>query len=306
LFVDKRHNQLKKYTIRESIMPRFSANLSMLFNEVEFLDRFERAAQAGFKAVEYMFPYEWPKEQLAEKLATHNLKQVLFNLPAGDWADGERGIACIPGREGEFKDGVASAIDYAEALQCPTVNCLAGLTPEGIDLGQVRQTLVNNLQFAADALDKKGIRFVIEMLSHKAVPGFLLVQTQEALRLMEAVNHPNIKIQYDVYHMQIMEGNLIDTLTTQMTPTCSPPLIRRATTDGSDVNIYPPEPPKKALGGSRRTRRQLYKEHVDLIGKCDLIKFGVLEYWSNGVMAEDTDIFLQYSNTPSLQYSTLI
>ena len=197
-------------------MPKFSANLSMLFNEVEFLDRFERAANAGFKAVEYMFPYEWPKEQLAEKLAAHDLKQVLFNLPAGDWGGGERGIACIPGREGEFRDGVASALEYAEALQCPTINCLAGLTPEGTDLDKVRQTLVNNLQFAADALDKKGIRFVIEMLSHKAVPGFLLVHTREALRLMEAVNHPNIRLQYDVYHMQIMEGNLIDTLSTHM------------------------------------------------------------------------------------------
>jgi hydroxypyruvate isomerase len=200
----------------EQIMPKFSANLSMLFNEVEFLDRFERAAQAGFNAVEYMFPYEWPKEQLADALQAHQLEQVLFNLPAGDWAGGERGIACIPGREGEFRDGVASALEYAEALQCPTINCLAGLTPEETDLDQVRQTMVNNLQFAAEALDKKGIRFVIEMLSHKAVPGFILVRTQEALRLIEAVNHPNIRLQYDIYHMQIMEGNLIDTLSTHM------------------------------------------------------------------------------------------
>src|SRR5210317_1667248 len=105
-------------------MPKFSANLTMMFNEVEFLSRFERASLAGFKAVEYMFPYEWAKEQLADELESHELKQVLFNLPAGDWAGGERGIACIPGRENEFKDGVELAIAYAKALQCPAINCL--------------------------------------------------------------------------------------------------------------------------------------------------------------------------------------
>ena len=197
-------------------MPKFSANLTMMFNEVEFLGRFERAAKAGFKAVEYMFPYEWPKEQLAGELESHDLEQVLFNLPAGDWAAGERGIACIPGREGEFKDGVGSALDYADALGCPTLNCLVGLTPEGPEQDRVRQTLVNNLQFAAAALEKKGVRFVIEMLNYNAVPGFHLVTTKEALRLIEAVNHPNLTMQYDVYHMQIMEGNLIDTMSANM------------------------------------------------------------------------------------------
>jgi hydroxypyruvate isomerase len=193
-------------------MPKFSANLTMMFNEVEFLGRFERASKAGFKAVEYMFPYEWPKEQLAGELESHGLEQVLFNLPAGDWAAGERGIACIPGREGEFKEGVESALGYAAALRCPALNCLVGLTPEGVDADKIRQTLVNNLQFAAAALEKKGVRFVIEMLNHNAVPGFYMVRTQEALRLLEAVNHPNLRLQYDVYHMQIMEGNLIDTM----------------------------------------------------------------------------------------------
>ena len=197
-------------------MPKFSANLSMLFNEVEFLDRFERASKAGFKAVEYMFPYEWSKEELATALNSHQLEQVLFNLPAGDWAGGERGIACIPGRESEFKDGVQSALAYAEALRCPTINCLVGLTPEDVSADKVRRTLVDNLQFAAAALQENGIRFVIEMLSHKAVPGFYLVKTREALQLLEEVNHPNIQLQYDVYHMQIMEGNLIDTLSANM------------------------------------------------------------------------------------------
>ncbi len=193
-------------------MPKFSANLTMMFNEVEFPSRFERASIAGFKAVEYMFPYEWPKEQLAEELESHELEQVLFNLPAGDWAAGERGIACIPGRESEFKEGVELALTYAKALQCPAINCLVGLTPEGIAADKVRQTIVDNLQFTAAALEKKGVRLLIEMLNHNAVPGFYLVRTLEALQLLEEVNHPNLRLQYDVYHMQIMEGNLIDTL----------------------------------------------------------------------------------------------
>ena len=193
-------------------MPKFSANLTMMFNEVEFLGRFERAAKTGFKAVEYMFPYEWPKEQLAGELESHKLEQVLFNFPAGDWAAGERGIACLPGREREFKDGVEMALAYAEALRCPALNCLVGLTPEGVGADKVRQTLVDNLQFAADALEKKGVRLVIEMLNDNAVPGFHLVRTREALRLLDEVNHPNLRLQYDVYHMQIMEGNLIDTI----------------------------------------------------------------------------------------------
>lgn len=193
-------------------MPKFSANLTMMFTEVEFLNRFERASKAGFKAVEYMFPYEWSKEQLAGALESHNLEQVLFNLPAGDWAGGDRGIACIPGRETEFKDGVESALDYAETLRCPTINCLVGLTPVDVSADKVHQTLVDNLRFAADALYKNGILFVIEMLNHNAVPGFHLVRTREALQLLEEVNHPNLRLQYDIYHMQIMEGNLIDTM----------------------------------------------------------------------------------------------
>jgi hydroxypyruvate isomerase len=197
-------------------MPKFSANLSMLFNEVDFLDRFASAAKAGFKAVEYMFPYEWSKEELAGALESNQLEQVLFNLPAGDWAGGERGIACIPGREGEFKDGVESALAYAEALRCPTVNCLIGLTPEGVSADRVRQIIVDNLRYAAAALEEKGVQFVVEMLSHKAVPGFYLVKTADALQLLENVNHPNLKLQYDVYHMQIMEGNLIETLSANM------------------------------------------------------------------------------------------
>jgi hydroxypyruvate isomerase len=193
-------------------MPKFCANLTMLFNEVDFMDRFEKAAKAGFKGVEYLFPYAYPKEQLAEKLGTYGLVQALHNLPAGDWAKGERGIACLPGREGEFQEGVGKAIAYAKALKCPQVNCLAGLTPAGVPADKVRQTLVANLRFAAAALAKEGIRLLVESLNDKDVPGFYLVRTADALGLIKEVGSANVFYQYDVYHMQIMEGNLTKTI----------------------------------------------------------------------------------------------
>lgn len=193
-------------------MPKFSANLTLLFNEVDFLDRFERAARAGFKGVEYQFPYGWDKEQLTEHLGKHGLVQVLYNLPAGNWEKGERGIACIPGREGEFQEGVGKAIEYARVLRCPMVNCLAGKIPTGVSPDKIRQTLVNNLRFAAKAMEKEGVRLLIESLNHQDVPGFSIVHTCDALQLIEEVNHPNLSIQYDIYHMQIMEGNLTKTI----------------------------------------------------------------------------------------------
>ena len=193
-------------------MPKFSANLTMMFNEVDFFDRFKNASMAGFKAVEYMFPYEWSKSQLVDALETSGLKQVLHNLPAGDWAAGERGIACLPGREGEFQDGVGMAVEYAKALKCPALNCLAGLTPKGIPDDEVHQTLVANLKFAAVELDKEGIRLLVEPLNDRDIPGFHLVRTTEALELLADVDHPNIRLQYDIYHMQKMEGNLIETI----------------------------------------------------------------------------------------------
>ncbi len=193
-------------------MPRFCANLTMLFNEVDFLDRFEKAAKAGFKGVEYLFPYAWKKEQLVERLSAFGLTQVLHNLPAGDWNKGERGIACLPGRETEFQEGVGKAIEYAKALNCSQVNCLVGLTPAAVSAEKVRKTLIANLRFAAAALDKEGIRLLVEALNDKDVPGFHLVHTAEVLDLLKAVGHPNVYVQYDVYHMQIMEGNLIKTI----------------------------------------------------------------------------------------------
>lgn len=184
----------------------------MMFNEVDFLGRFERASRAGFKGVEYLFPYNWNKEQLVEKLGQYGLEQVVHNLPAGDWAAGERGIACLPGRRAEFQDGVGLAIEYAKALKCPRLNCLVGLTPKDVPAEKVRQTLVDNLRFAAVALEREGIRLLVEALNDQDIPGFYLVHTWDVLQLFKEINHPNLWLQYDIYHMQIMEGNLTRTI----------------------------------------------------------------------------------------------
>jgi hydroxypyruvate isomerase len=193
-------------------MPRFSANLTMLFTEVDFMDRFALAAGSGFKAVEYLFPYPYRPEDLEERLRTHGLKQVLFNLPAGDWGRGERGIALLPDRKSEFADGVARAVEYAKVLDCPRINCLVGLVPEGVPPPEARATLVENLSFAADTLRKEGIQLLLEALNTYDTPHFYLSSTSGALSLMAEVAHPNLFIQYDVYHMQIMEGNLTETI----------------------------------------------------------------------------------------------
>jgi hydroxypyruvate isomerase len=193
-------------------MPKFNANLTMLFNEVEFLDRFRAAKDAGFKGVEYLFPYAHRKEELAERLQINGLTQVLHNLPAGDWAAGERGIACLPDRVGEFQDGVGTAIDYAQALRCPQLNCLVGITPVGVDAARVRETLVRNLQFAAAALRKSGIALLIEACNTRDIPGFYLNHSQQAMDIIDAVGSDNLFFQYDIYHMQVMEGNLAPTI----------------------------------------------------------------------------------------------
>lgn len=193
-------------------MPRFAANLTMLFNEVDFLDRFEAASRAGFDGVEYLFPYPYDKQVLSEKLAAHRLVQVLHNLPAGDWAAGERGIACHPDRVGEFRDGVGKALEYAKALGCTQLNCLAGIAPPGVDPGRVRATFVENLRYAAQALQKEGVKLLIEPINTRDIPGFFLCHTRQALDLIAEVKEPNLHLQYDVYHMQIMEGDLVPTI----------------------------------------------------------------------------------------------
>jgi len=193
-------------------MLKFNASLTMMFNEVDFLGRFERASRAGFRGVEYLFPYEWNKAQLAEELDKYGLEQVLHNLPAGDWSAGERGIACLPERVGEFQEGVGLAIEYAKALRCSRLNCLVGITPKEVPTEKVHQIVVDNLRFAATALEKEGIRLLVEPLNDQDIPGFYLVHTRDALRLLEEVNHANLWLQYDIYHMQIMEGNLTRTI----------------------------------------------------------------------------------------------
>jgi hydroxypyruvate isomerase len=193
-------------------MPKFAANLTMLFNEVDFLDRFAAAAKAGFRGIEYLFPYAWPKEALAERLAEYELSQVLHNLPAGDWSSGERGIACLPGRESEFQDGVGLAISYARALGCGQVNCLVGNTPAGAPADAVRKTLVDNLRFAARELEQAGIKLLVEPINAYDMPGFHLTRSDEALALFDEVGERNVWLQYDIYHMQRSEGELAATM----------------------------------------------------------------------------------------------
>ncbi|MDE3176023.1 MAG: hydroxypyruvate isomerase [Pseudomonadota bacterium] len=193
-------------------MPRFAANLTMLFNEVDFLDRYAAAQAAGFKGVEYLFPYPYAPEALAGKLARHGLTQVLHNLPAGDWASGERGIACLPGREAEFRDGVSTAIRYARALNCGLVNCLVGVAPKGVDDSLVRSTLVGNLRYAARALADAGIKLLVEPINNYDIPGFYLSRSRQTLELFDEVGESNLWLQYDIYHMQRSEGELAATL----------------------------------------------------------------------------------------------
>lgn len=193
-------------------MPKLAANLTMLWNELEFLDRFAAASKAGFKAVEYLFPYAYEKQALIDQLGKHGLVQALHNLPAGDWAKGERGIACLPERRGEFRDGVGKAIDYAKALSCSKLNCLVGIAPAGADHDALKSTLVDNLKFAAAELGKAGIQLLVEPINTRDIPGFFVNRTQQALDLFDAVGSSNLFLQYDIYHMQIMEGDLGPTI----------------------------------------------------------------------------------------------
>jgi hydroxypyruvate isomerase len=193
-------------------MPKFCANLTMLYNEVDFLERFEAAAKSGFKGVEYLFPYAYPAAQLRERLDKHRLAQVLHNLPAGDWAKGERGIACLPDRIGEFEGGVEKAIDYARALGCTQVNCLAGIAPANVDPQTLRDTFVANLRFAAAKLQGAGIKLLTEPINTFDIPGFFLSRTRDALDIIRDVGSDNLYLQYDIYHMQRMEGELANTI----------------------------------------------------------------------------------------------
>lgn len=193
-------------------MPKLAANLTMLWGDLEFLDRFAAAARAGFSAVEYLFPYPFEKQQLVERLGEHGLVQALHNLPAGDWAKGDRGIACQPERRGEFRDGVGLAIEYAKALGCTQLNCLAGVAPAGVSPDALHSTLVDNLKFAAAELNQAGIKLLVEPVNTRDVPGFYVCRTQHALELFAEVGSSNLYLLYDIYHAQIMEGDLGPTI----------------------------------------------------------------------------------------------
>lgn len=192
-------------------MLKFCANLTMLFNEVEFPARFEAARRAGFSAVEYLFPYAWPKETLAAALGDNGLTQALFNLPAGDWDKGERGMAAVPGRQAAFRESVGRAAEYAQVLGCKTVNCLAGIPDPKEEPKRIRATFVENVRFAADTLKKSGVRLAIEPINNFDIPGFWLNRVALASDIIAETGSDNAYIQYDFYHQQRTGGELVAT-----------------------------------------------------------------------------------------------
>ena len=193
-------------------MPKFAANLSMLFIEHDFLDRFEAAARAGFRAVEFLFPYAYPATELKARLQGNGLQLVLHNLPAGNWDAGDRGMACDPSRIAEFRAGVARAVEYATALGAPQLNCLAGKAPAGVDAAALRTTFVANLRFAAAELKQAGLKLLIEPINAYDIPGFYLNRSDQAIAILDEVDADNAFLQYDIYHAQRAEGELAATM----------------------------------------------------------------------------------------------
>jgi len=198
-------------------MPKFAANLSFLFTEQPFPARFRKAAEAGFTGVEYLFPYDYPAAEVAAWLKAADLEQVLFNLAPGDWAAGERGLACLPQRQGEFAESVEQALNYAVALDCQRVHCMAGLRPPGASESELEATYVANLRHAADRLATVGVTVMIEPINSRIdMPGYWLDDVGKAFRLLEAIDRSNVKLQYDIYHAQIISGDLARTLETNI------------------------------------------------------------------------------------------
>jgi hydroxypyruvate isomerase len=189
-------------------MPRFAANLSMLYPELDFLDRFEAAARDGFKAVEYLFPYAYDPRELAARLSANGLQQVLFNGPPGDWDRGDRGLACVPGRESEFREGIRKAIDYAVALSCPRIHVMAGLVPEGLEREAVQPTYLANLHWAAVEAAKAGRDLLLEPINTRDIPRFFLNRQDHAHEIAQAIGALNVQVQMDLYHCQIVEGDV--------------------------------------------------------------------------------------------------
>jgi hydroxypyruvate isomerase len=189
-------------------MPRFAANLTMMYTEHSFLDRFAAAARDGFTAVEYLFPYEHPAATLAGQLKEHGLRQVLFNSPPGDWKAGERGVTALPGREQEFRDGFLRAIEYAHVLGCLRVHAMAGIAPKGSDRAQMLGVYTANLAWAAEQARAAGVDLLIEPIAQRNMPGFFLNRQEEAHAIVAAVGAPNLKILMDLFHCQVEEGDL--------------------------------------------------------------------------------------------------
>lgn len=189
-------------------MPKFAANLTMMFNEVPFLDRFEAAAKAGFKYVEYLWPYDYPAEELKAKLEKHGLKQVLFNTAAGDVSNGEWGVSAIPGREADSHRDIDLALEYALALGCENIHVMASVVPEGEDREAYKQTFIKNVQYAADKFKPHGIKVLLEALSPEVKPNYLLKSQFDTLEIVEAVNRDNVFVQLDYFHAQNVDGNL--------------------------------------------------------------------------------------------------
>ena len=190
-------------------MPRLAANLSMMFNELPFLDRFAAAAAAGFRAAEFLFPYDHPAAEVAQRLRDHGLELALFNMPPGDWAAGERGTACLPGREHEFRAGVAKALDYAAALRCKLLHCMAGIPPVGQSPVTSAARYAANLEYACELAQSAGIRLVIEPINQRDMPGYHLASTAQAAAIVAALGVERIGVQFDVYHCQVSEGDLV-------------------------------------------------------------------------------------------------
>ncbi|MFP5249074.1 MAG: 2-oxo-tetronate isomerase [Acidobacteriota bacterium] len=189
-------------------MPRFAANLSLMYREHDFLDRFAAAARDGFTAVEYLFPYEFPAAEIAARLQQHGLQQVLFNAPPGDWNAGDRGNTAIPGREKEFREGFARALEYARVLECPRIHAMAGLIPEGGDRARFRATYIDNLAWAAEKAAAAGVDVLIEPIALRNIGGYFLNLQAEAHAIVAEIGKPNLKVMLDLFHCQVAEGDL--------------------------------------------------------------------------------------------------
>jgi hydroxypyruvate isomerase len=197
-------------------MPKFSANLTMMFNEADFIDRFAAASEAGFRGVEFLFPYAYDKTKLMDLLFENELQMILFNMPAGKWDAGDRGITCDPSRTAEFQDNVGKAVDYALTLGCGQLHAMAGIMPSGVSEDRMWETYIANLKFASAELKKHGLKLVIEAINTRDMPGYFLNRTWQGLDAIDEVGADNIFLQYDIYHMQIMEGDLSHTIETNL------------------------------------------------------------------------------------------